>query len=386
MFRLIIFFFSIIVVAVSQFTINLQRHEHRSHTAPWKKWTDKLGPENIPVRGNYVPFGVFYTQISLGTPLRTYNVAIDSGSYRTIVTDVSCTTCNASQAPKYDPTKSSTSKHLTTFSNSYKTCNLKKVSETCTIHGQVYSDHFQLGTLQGTTLNFGAITSQTSNFVQFENIHGLMGLDSIDGTDNFNGPTPIQTLFKGENVYAMCFANNGGGFLTIGGTDSSLQTADFQYTPLEFDLNPSVLVKEIQVGGVSIGAKATSATIDSGTTILLIPGNIYTLLKSAMSGIPHADELFAGKCISTPKFSIYPVISLVLNGTSLSLPPQQYILLEENSEVGRNSSYCLGVINMGRGPSSMFIIGDTILTNYYTVFDRKKNRVGWAPANKSACW
>lgn len=175
-------------------------------------------------------------------------------------------------------------------------------------------------------------------------------------------------------------------FLTIGGTDSSLQTADFQYTPLEFDLNPSVLVKEILVGGVSIGAKATDATIDSGTTVLLIPGNIYKLLQTSMTKVPHAEDLFSGKCVPVPDFSIYPLISFVLNGTKLSLPPQQYLLLEENSQTSVNSSYCLGIINMGRGPSSMFIIGDTILTNYYTVFDRKKNRVGWAPANKSACW
>lgn len=208
----VISFCLLVVIVVAPMTVPLKRHEHRSHTAPWKKWADTLGSESIPVRGNYAPFGVFYTQIRLGTPLQTYNVAIDSGSYRTIVTDISCTTCNASHGPKYDPAKSSTSKYLTSFSNSYKTCNLKKVSETCTIHGKVYSDHFQLGSMKGTTLNFGSITSQTSNFVQFENIHGLMGLDSIDGTDNFNGPTPIQTLFNGENVYAMCFANNGGGF------------------------------------------------------------------------------------------------------------------------------------------------------------------------------
>jgi hypothetical protein len=31
------------------------------------------------------------------------------------------------------------------------------------------------------TINFGAITSQTANFVQFESIHGLMGMDSLDG-------------------------------------------------------------------------------------------------------------------------------------------------------------------------------------------------------------
>ena len=87
----------------------------------------------------------------------------------------------------------------------------RHVGETCTIKGRVYSDHFTFGSGNGTispthsangllhvacctsrmlygarfngagTINFGAITSQTANFVQFESIHGLMGMDSLDG-------------------------------------------------------------------------------------------------------------------------------------------------------------------------------------------------------------
>jgi hypothetical protein len=77
--------------------------------------------------GNYAPFGVFYTQISLGTPTVTFNVAIDTGSYRTIITDAACGECNATSKRAYhaySSAASSTSKPLTSFTNSYKTCDL----------------------------------------------------------------------------------------------------------------------------------------------------------------------------------------------------------------------------------------------------------------------
>lgn len=360
-------------------TLKITKHAQGSRTPPaWKSWADYV-PKDLPVSGNYQPFGVFYTELTLGTPGKVYNVAIDTGSYRTIVTDASCSSCNTTSKRAYqgyDSAASSTSKKVSTFSNSYKTCQLDKFGATCTIRGSVYSDHFTFGSAGSGTVSFGSITYQTANFNQFESIHGLMGTDSLEGTDNFEGPSPIQVVTGGNNVYAMCFQNNGKGKLTVGGTDPNLHTAAFKYTPLVFDISLSIAVNGMSVGGQAVEMKATEATLDSGTTVLLLPGHIFSAVQTAFTAVQsEAATLFSSKCAKVTDPTKWPRLNFQLNGTELSIPPESYLLPGSSS-----GEYCLGITNMGTGPSSMFIIGDTVMSQYYVSYDRKQKRVGWAPA------
>ena len=41
--------------------------------------TQNTGNNNLPIGGNIYPIGIFYTEIIIGTPGRSFNVAIDTG-------------------------------------------------------------------------------------------------------------------------------------------------------------------------------------------------------------------------------------------------------------------------------------------------------------------
>lgn len=88
--------------------------------------------------------------------------------------------------------------------------------QTCTVSGLVYVDNFNLGGLTGTT-TVGAITFQTSNFVQFQTIDGVMGFAC---NSQWNMPTPLQDLVnqgKIKNQFSYCMDSNGqGGVFTVG--------------------------------------------------------------------------------------------------------------------------------------------------------------------------
>eukprot|EP00948_MAST-09A_sp_MAST-9A-sp1_P000806 g806.t1 len=175
----------------------------------------------------------------------------------------------------------------------------------------------------------------------------------------------------------MCFANEGHGKLTVGGIDNTLYTGSMTWTPLVFDISLSVAVKGMSVGGTSVKMDATEAVLDSGTTALLLPGNLYSALQSSFSSVPGASDLFAGKCAPVDA-SEWPTITMQLDGIALNLAPEHYLVPEEGAAEG---TYCLGILNTGRGLESMFIIGDTIMSQYYIVYDRKASRVGWATAS-----
>merc|ERR1711998_430707 len=108
-----------------------------------------------------------------------------------------------------------------------------------------------------------------------------MGMDSLDGSDNFDDATPIMKVNGGHNVYAMCFRNNGDGRLSIGGADPSLHTAPFAFTPLLFDTSLSVAVNGITVADQAVDMRHTEVTLDSGTTVLLLPRTIYIAVRAA---------------------------------------------------------------------------------------------------------
>ena len=59
---------------------------------------------------------------------------------------------------------------------------------------------------------------------------------------------------------------------------------------------------------------------------------------------------------------------------------EDYLLKGDVRAGGNSSLYCLAI--RGTGPNGYFIIGDTLMRNYYLVFDNEKDRIGWATVNK----
>ena len=47
---------------------------------------------------------------------------------------------------------------------------------------------------------------------------------------------------------------------------------------------------------------------------------------------------------------------------------------------------CLGILATGSEDSTgLFIVGDTLMQNYYTILDNANNQIGWAAVNKQNC-
>ena len=130
---------------------------------------------SIPAGGAVWPTAIYFTEVQVGTPPKTFPVAIDSGSGDLDISGKGCVGCpTAKPNNQYDHADSSTSKAAFPFifSNTYQTCDLKDPTAPCTISGSLYKDQVSLAGIGPVEVTLGSINKQTTNFDQFKEIGG----------------------------------------------------------------------------------------------------------------------------------------------------------------------------------------------------------------------
>ncbi len=361
-------------------------------------------PHSKPTNGSIWPVALYWTEVSIGTPAKVFPVAIDSGSGDLDIQGADCSGCPKSSPNNfYDPSDSSTSKRTFPykFSNTYETCDLSDPSAPCTISGDVFTDAVSFAGLDSVDVKFGAITKQTENFDQFRVVCGVMGMTGSDQSQNsvFSRYVTQRGL---DDIWAMCIAPgpDGNGTLTFGGVDERLASGDVQYTPnagtgdgfysMSFDAG-------VLVGGTPVeGLAGERAILDSGTNVLLLPQKYYDAMKTVFVGLCGSGDganlhgicdvaadatLFEGKCFTYTQDQIdaFPPMTLSMQNVNLNMTAADYLLPQDPRAAG-DGQLCLGV-----RPSDLLIVGDTTMRNYYVVFDRENNQIGWAPVNMDNC-
>eukprot|EP00012_Vannella_robusta_P005916 CAMPEP_0206194798 /NCGR_PEP_ID=MMETSP0166-20121206/7433_1 /ASSEMBLY_ACC=CAM_ASM_000260 /TAXON_ID=95228 /ORGANISM="Vannella robusta, Strain DIVA3 518/3/11/1/6" /LENGTH=417 /DNA_ID=CAMNT_0053611883 /DNA_START=88 /DNA_END=1341 /DNA_ORIENTATION=+ len=383
--------------------------------------------ENFEMGGNIYPVGIYWVSVNIGTPAQALLAAVDSGSSDLLVPSSSCTGCHEQNTGSFDTSKSSTLQSIgcdnstikchfpcqgqCSFSNSYQTCNLTAPQQVCTVKGDLYSDVYGQGDLTASVV-FGLIESQTTNFQQFFVIDGVIGMAFASGS-SWGGTPPFERLVEEgevEDIFAMCMKPNAGGVLTLGGTDPSLYTGSFQYTPLKKFFGQYILyvldVTDIQLNNTSIGLPTSDYTrygtmggcvLDSGTNTILLPAEIYAAWQTTFNSFykplcgSSADvpagicdgSLLSGTCYqyTQAERESFPQIELKLNDVTLVMNGPDYIVANSTDTTG--AYYCMGVLNTGHGGN--FIVGDVLMQNYYVVFDKQNKRIGWADPQMDNC-
>jgi len=181
----------------------------------------------------------------------------------------------------------------------------------------------------------------------------------------------------------------GTGTLVLGGTDSSLYTGSWQYTPITAETYYCVSLTGVTtssgdsssssstttttssrprffsydydniLASGTLGASDCTAVIDSGTSAIALDTQYATVI-SALQG--------SGNVCSTAERDAFPDLVLHFDGATLSVPPSKYY-----QPLG-NGCYRLFVTATSTGS----IIGQAMMEQYYTVFDRANSRVGFA--------
>ncbi|TCD71680.1 hypothetical protein EIP91_005446 [Steccherinum ochraceum] len=206
-------------------------------------------------------------------------------------------------------------------------------------------------------------------------------------------PTVTDNLFAqrtiSQNLVAVSFApthseSNQNGELTFGGTDPSKYTGSITYTPITKTVPANIFWGIDQ--GVRYGSKTTilpqgaSGIVDTGTFLTLLASDVYETYVTATGAV--YDDITGLLRVTPAQFKQLQSLYFTISGKSFELTPNAQIFPRNlNSVIGgdRNGIYLIiGESGLPSGEGLDFVIGQTFLERYYTIYDMGNKRFGLA--------
>lgn len=242
-------------------------------------------------------------------------------------------------------------------------------------------------------IEFGQIYEQSSEFSNGET-DGLMGL----AYSSLSNTIPIFDSIVSElnipNIFSMCF-NEDGGSLLFGGYNSIYSLDTISWTRIIHESYYMIWLNGISVNGRDLNVNYPPTIIDTGTTLMLFPNNIYNAWKTSMQ---HNNCHIEGLCGENSIFrkdscwffddstiKLFPTFEFTFqsqesNDITITLTPDMYFL-DLTSNRGTKCKY-LGV---SPNDQQFVVLGGTFLRNFHTIYDRENRLFGLSRVNKTSC-
>ncbi|CAL8358639.1 unnamed protein product [Lota lota] len=318
----------------------------------------------------------YYGPISIGTPPQSFQVLFDTGSSNLWVDSSYCNTQACNVHTKFNPQQSST----------------------YSVNGQTVYIPYGAGSLYGVfgydTVNVGGIViphqeiglstqepTQPFASAAFDGILGLAFPSIASGGETPVFDNIISYNLLQANIFAFYLSRGGqqGSELSLGGVDNSMYQGSIYWTPVTSQTYWQIGIQEFQINGQSTGvcSQGCQSIVDTGTSTLTAPGQY---MGEIMQAIGAQKNQYGDYMVDCSQVANLPTLSFVISGVALPLPPSAYII--QNNQNGYQ--YC----SVGIGPTylpsqngqPLWIFGDVFLREYYSVYDRSNNRVGFATA------
>jgi len=280
----------------------------------------------------------------------------DTGSSNLWVPSTSCNDAGCEGKSKYNSAASS----------SYK-ANGKGITiqyGTGSMSGILDQDTVNLDGTSISSYTFGAAT-QLANFFEGQPMDGILGLAypsiAADSVQPVFDAMIAQGLVSNPvfGVYLDSSNGNSGSQIQFGGTDSSLYSGSFIYTPVTQQTYWSVEIEGFAVGSSTVACSSgCNGIVDTGTSLLVGP---YAGISAILNALNIASDC--------SNYDSLPDLSITLNGVKLTLTAAIY--------VEKAGGQCAPLIQGALG-TPMYILGDTVIRGFYLEFDRGNNRVGFA--------
>jgi len=304
--------------------------------------------------------------ITIGTPPQTFRVVFDTGSSNLWIPSAPCSDAGCQGKLKYNHGASST-----------YVANGESISiqyGTGSMDGYLSQDSVGVSVLNVQNQVFGEATS-LADFFAGQPMDGILGLaypsiatDSV--TPVFDNMISQQLVSKPIfSVFLDSTPDDTKSAIILGGVDSNYYQGDFTYVPVSAQNYWTVKLNGVAVGGKSVacsGFFGCKAIIDTGTSLIVGPQSGINSILNGITIDPNCQGIES-----------LPNITFKLDSHSFDIPPSVYVIKEE-TDSGVQCAPGLA----GQELLPLWILGDTFIRNFYTVFDRGQNQVGFAQLKK----
>jgi len=322
----------------------------------------------------------YYGQVSVGSPPQTFMVVFDTGSGNLLLPSKECTDEACSDHKRYDAGLSATSMQVAFADKPAQPVAADGTRDIVTItfgtgemSGVYVRDDICLGAGNVCSkVDFVAATDESDepfSLVPFDGIFGLSLPQMAEGPAFSVLDQLVEAGVLQEGLFAVFFGNDGeDSEITFGMYRPENAASDVFWAPVTQPGYWQVQMDDMMIGdehqAVCTGPRKCQVAVDTGTSLLAGPSEVVHMLISGLKVAEDCSNLHS-----------LPDLRFVVAGHVMSLSPEDYVT--------QSANVCtLGLMSLDIPPPKgpLFIFGDPFLRKYYTIYDRKNLRVGFAVA------
>lgn len=372
--------------------ITRKKVEHH-HREQYQYGSSDLHETLLADRGNMQYFG----EVNIGTPSKPFRVVFDTGSFILWVPDVACEGFACGTHQKFAVHESQTGKVLDVTKDMVKLSYIKY--GTGSMVGVKAADTVRVGNLAVPQAGVLVATIENGSVFRVSPFDGVLGFSRRDltmpGKDkdvhyNFlKAAKAAGTIEKSQISFFLSGSpGEAGGAAILGGVDSRFYTGDITWHNVlrRTQGNWALKLSELTVGDDDTnycGDKGCLAIIDTGTSLVVAPGDVVNGVQDKLGVEPDCSNLNDSPSVSF-KFGDHP--AMTLSAEDLTLKVKSYGEVACQSALASSGSRIPMEFPHHEGMPVM-ILGDAFMRHFYSVFDNDDEdapKIGFASPNLHA--
>ncbi|XP_068125738.1 renin isoform X2 [Hyperolius riggenbachi] len=338
-------------------------------------WGNHLNNKTAPtVLTNFLDTQ-YFGEISVGSPPQTFKVVFDTGSANLWIPSSHCSPLYSACVShnRYDASKSNTYlENGTSFSIQYASGKVK---------GFLSQDVVTVADIPVIQVFAEATALPAFPFI-FAHFDGVLGMgfpgQAIDDIMPVFDRILLERVLQ-EDVFSVYYSRDAqsrpGGEVIFGGSDPSYYSGTFRYVSLKKQGYWHINMKGVSVGAeVLFCREGCTVAIDTGAAYITGPAGQVSVLLKAIGATQLPEGEYSVEC---DKISQLPDIAFHMGGEQYTLKASAYIVRQSN--FGEEMCFAaFSGLDIPPPTGPIWILGATFIGEYYTEFDRRNNRIGFA--------
>ncbi|XP_038675277.1 gastricsin-like [Scyliorhinus canicula] len=316
----------------------------------------------------------YYGAMTIGTPPQSFLVLFDTGSSNLWVPSITCQSPACTNHARFYPSQSSTySTKNQYFAVAYGSGSLT---------GFFGYDTANVAGINIQNQEFGLSVNEPGNFFYYAKFDGILGLAFPALSSGYATPV-FDNMIHDNLVSSPLFSiylsreptSQNGGEMIFGGVDNSLYTGQITWAPVLQEWYWLIGMEGVLLNGQpAFCRQGCQAMVDTGTSYLTVPSQeMGQLFKSI--GVYQNEN--GDNLVNCDTVGNLPSLTFIIEEVYLTIPGSAYIQ--------QVSGQCLVAISSTyvRPPTRdgpLWILGDVFLREFYSIYDRGNNRMGFATA------